>query len=170
MNPIRHFRARYGASPLHLVGHLLAFGVAAFALDQIFSGGDIEQLLAWYIGFALLHDLVLIPLYTGVDRLFRGIVGRLPASGPGAIRLVNHVRVPALISGVLLLIYLPLITRVGNHTFRFYSGHNVEGYLRNWLLITAALFLGSAAVYGVRVVRPAHRHPPVKPVSGDGGG
>jgi hypothetical protein len=33
--PLIAFRRRYGASPLHLAGHLLAFAIAAVALDQI---------------------------------------------------------------------------------------------------------------------------------------
>jgi hypothetical protein len=144
-------KRRYGRSPLHLIGHLVLFAVAAYALDQIFSGGDIEQLLAWYIGFALLHDLVLIPAYTAVDRVAQAVLARLPGRGPRAVPLVNHVRVPAIVSGVLLLVYAPLITRAGAHTYFFYSGHHVEGYLRNWLLITLGLFAGSGLVYAVRV-------------------
>ncbi len=144
-------KRRYGRSPLHLVGHLAMFAVAAFALDQIFSGGDIEQLLAWYIGFALLHDLVLIPVYTVLDRLVQALLARAPRRRQGALPLINHVRVPALISGVLALVYAPLITRSGAHTYFFYSGHHVEGYLRNWLLITLGLFAGSGLVYAVRV-------------------
>jgi hypothetical protein len=142
---------RYGGSPLHLLGHLALFAVAAFALDQIFSGGDVEQLLAWYIGFALLHDLVLVPAYTAGDRIARAGLARIPRQVPRAIPLINHVRVPAVISGVLLLVYAPLITGAGAHTYFFYSGHHVEGYLRNWLLITLGLFAGSAITYAVRV-------------------
>jgi hypothetical protein len=35
------------------------------------------------------------------------------------------------------------------------SGHHIEGYVRDWLLISAALFLGSALTYVVRVRRAA---------------
>lgn len=147
------FRRLYGAHPLHLIGHLLLFAVAAFAFDQIFSGGAVEQLLIWYLGFVLLHDLVFVPLYTAVDRIARAVGARLPARRPGAVPLVNHVRVPAVISGILLLVYAPLIFAEGAHTYLFYIGHHVAGYLRNWLLITLALFAGSGLVYAVRVRR-----------------
>jgi hypothetical protein len=149
---------RSGRSPLHLIGHLALFGVAAYALDQIFSGGDIEQLLAWYVGFVLLHDLVLLPAYTGADRVAQALLAGTPRSGPRAVPLINHVRVPAVVSGVLLLVYAPLITRAGDHTYFFYSGHHVEGYLRNWLLITLGLLAGSGLVYAVRVSARRRRH------------
>jgi hypothetical protein len=144
------FRHRYGAGPWHLAGHLLAFGVAGFALDQIFSGGQVLQLLEWYVGFALLQDLVLIPLYSGADRLARRLSGARQERRPA---LVNHIRAPALISGVLLLVYAPLITGVGGRTYFFYSGHHVDGYLRNWLLVTVFLFLASGVLYAIRAWR-----------------
>lgn len=133
-------RSRYGAGPCHLLGHLAAFAVAAFAFRQMFSGSGVIQLIAWLIGFALLQDLVLIPLYT--------VIGRGLARLPGA--RVNYVRVPALISGLLALVYAPLILGLGAHTLIFYSGHGPSGYLRNWLLITACLFLISGFVYLLR--------------------
>ena len=130
------FRRAYGAGPLHLLLSLAGLGVAAFAFNQIFSGGHADQLLEWYLGFALAQDLVLVPLYTLADR--------------GLTIRSNYLRVPAFLSGLLLLVYAPLITGVGAHTYRFYSGHPVSGYVRNWLLISAALFAGSAVVYGWR--------------------
>jgi hypothetical protein len=63
--------------------------------------------------------------------------------------------VPALISGLLLLIYLPLISGAADHGYFLRSGHHIEGYLRNWLLISASLFLGSALIYALRVGRGA---------------
>jgi hypothetical protein len=135
-----HLRSRYGASPLHLLGHVALFALAAFAFTQMFSGSGVIQLIAWLIGFALLQDLVLIPLYT--------LAGRGLSRLPGAS--VNYVRVPAAISGLLLLVYAPLILGLGAHTFLFYSGHHPSGYLRNWLLISACLFLISGFVYLVR--------------------
>jgi hypothetical protein len=148
------FRRTYGQGPVHLLTHLAGFAVAAFAFDKIFSGGQTQQLLEWYLGFALLHDLAFVPLYTGLDRVTRAITARRPprADRPSrAVPLVNHIRAPALIAGLLLLVYAPLITGVGSHTYFAASGHHVSGYLRNWLLITVALFLASALLYAVRV-------------------
>ena len=67
--------------------------------------------------------------------------------------LTNHVRAPALISGLLLLIYFPLILGPGDAAYFSATGHHPSGYLRNWLLITAALFAGSGVVYLIRVWR-----------------
>lgn len=151
------FRRRYGASPLHLLAHLGGFAIVAFALDQIFSGGDVKELLIWYLGFVIAHDLVFVPAYTGLDRLLRATITRLPPpprTGPPAI---NHVRAPAVISALLLIIYFPLISGRNDGWYVDLSGHHLTHYLRNWLLITAVLFLGSGLIYAARLVRARAR-------------
>ena len=154
------FRRRYGAGALHLIAHLLGFAVVAFALDRIFSGGDVKQLVIWYLGFAIAHDLVFVPAYTGLDRLLRATLSRLPLRTRAGLPVINHVRAPAVISALLLIIYFPLITGQNDGWYFQYSGHHVTHYLRNWLLITAVLFLGSGLIYAARVARarsrPAH--------------
>lgn len=154
------FARRYGASPLHLLAHLAGFAIVAFALDRIFSGGDAKVLIIWYLGFAIAHDLVFVPAYTGLDRLFQATIARLPFRARTGIPVINYVRVPAVISGLLLIIYLPLISR-RNETWYFdLSGHYLTYYLRNWLLITTVLFLGSGLMYAARVVRARARQVP----------
>ena len=71
--------------------------------------------------------------------------------------MINYVRAPALISALLLIIYGPLILRLSDSQYFAISGHHLEHYLRNWLLITAALFLGSALIYAARVVQARRR-------------
>lgn len=147
------FRRRYGAGPMHLAAHLAGFAIAALAFDRIFSGGEAKQLLLWYVGFAIAHDLIFVPTYTGLDRLFRATIVRLPVPGRASIPLVNHLRAPALVSGLLLLIYFPLISRQSDGEYFALSGHHLTHYLRNWLLITVALFLGSGLIYALRLAR-----------------
>jgi hypothetical protein len=147
------FRRRYGASPPHLLAHLVGFAIVAFALDRIFSGGDVKELLLWYLGFAIAHDLVFVPAYTGLDRLFRATIARLPLPTRTGPPVINHVRAPVAISALLLIIYFPLISRRSGGWFVDLSGHPLTHYLRNWLLITAVLFLGSGLIYAARVVR-----------------
>ena len=147
------FSRRYGASPLHLLAHLVGFAIVAFALDRIFSGGDVKVLLLWYLGFAIAHDLVFVPAYTGLDRLFRATIARLPFRPRTGIPVINYVRAPAVISALLLMIYLPLISRRNEAWYFDLSGHYLTHYMRNWLLITAALFLVSGLIYTTRVVR-----------------
>ena len=60
-------------------------------------------------------------------------------------------RAPLLISALLLLLYGPLILGVADSYYFALGGHHLEHYLRNWLLISAALFLGSALIYAGRV-------------------
>jgi hypothetical protein len=152
------FRRRYGGSPLHLFVHLVGFAIAAIALDRIFGGGDVRELLIWYLGFAIAHDLIFVPAYTGIDRLFRVVIARLPIPSVPGVPVTNHVRAPMLISGVLLLVYFPLISRRSDGEYFALSGHHVGmHYLGNWLLITMVLFLGSGLIYALRLARARTR-------------
>ncbi|GGV13730.1 lipoprotein [Streptomyces litmocidini] len=143
------FRRRYGASPLHLLLVLASFALAAYAGVRLLEGDTLGVAL-WFVGAALLHDLVLLPLYSVTDRaaqlLFRGRTGA--GEGPPGPS-VNYVRVPGFVSGLLLLVWWPLIlSRVGHYTAA--TGLPADGFLERWLLITAALFAASAAVFLVR--------------------
>lgn len=159
--PLIAFRRRYGASPLHLAAHLLAFAIAAFALDRIVSAGQVKVLVVWYLGLIVAHDLVFVPAYSGMDRLAQKAAARLPAGRLANVPVINHVRAPALISGLLLLIYAPLISGHTDAAYVGLSGHHLQHYLRNWLLISAALFGGSALIYMLRVGRALRRAPPL---------
>jgi hypothetical protein len=152
------FRRRYGAGPLHLLVHLVALAIVVLPLDRIFtSGGSVTTLLVWYLGLVIAHDLVFVPAYTGMDRLFRAISARLPRSPRTGPAVINHVRAPVVISAVLLIIYLPLISGGSDSTYFAMSGHHLTHYLRNWLLITAGLFLASGCMYAARVVHTRGR-------------
>lgn len=146
-----HFRRRYGANPLHLAGHLVVLAIAFFAIDRIAHDGSLAELIALYIGFAIAHDLIFLPAYSGLDRAARAALARLPAHRPVTRAAINHIRAPALISGLLLIIYSPFISGLADNSYFQVSGHHIEGYLRDWLLISAALFVGSALTYAVRV-------------------
>ena len=135
----------------------MALAVAAFAFDHIVSGGAVPQLLVWYLGLVIAHDLIFVPLYTGLDRLMRRVLVRLSSSRRVGIPMINHVRAPLLISALLLLIYSPLILGLADRNYFALSGHHLEHYLSSWLLITAALFLGSGLIYAARVVLRARR-------------
>jgi hypothetical protein len=155
------FKRRYGASPLHLIGHLAAFAIAAFALAQLITGPGSINFVFWFVGAALLHDIVFLPLYSLLDRVAHGFIRRRAAAATerrhGSVPLINHVRAPALISGLLLLIYFPLILGPAGKGYFAATGHHPAGYLRNWLLITAALFAASALIYAIRLRRAVSR-------------
>jgi len=145
------WRRVYGAGPLHLAGHLIAFGIALFALHRIVAAGHAVDFLAWFLAAAVAHDLLLLPLYSLLDRGAARAVRRHRWRLEGSV--INHLRAPAFISGVLLLVYAPEILGLGDTTYLNATGHHLHGYVRNWLLITVALFATSAIVYAGRAIR-----------------
>ncbi len=102
--------------------------------------GDWFLVALWFVGAAVVHDLVLLPLYAGADRVLV----------KGAGRWVNHVRVPAALSGLLLLVWFPLISGRVSERYAGVAGQSAQGYAERWLIITAVLFVGSAVVFAVR--------------------
>ena len=78
------FRARYGASPIHLLAHLALLPLVAWALLTVLDFRAASNVVLWLVGAVILHDLVLLPAYSALDRVARVAV-------PGAI---NYVRVP----------------------------------------------------------------------------
>jgi hypothetical protein len=144
-------RARYGASPLHLLGHLIAFAIAVWAISHVFDGREPWNFVVWFVAGALLHDLLLLPFYSALDAAAR--VLPIPRGA------VNFVRVPALTSGVMLLVYFPRILDRAPGNYTRVAGVAPAGYLRNWLLITAALFMASALLYVGRSAAARRRSP-----------
>ena len=88
----------------------------------------------------IVHDLVLMPLYTGADRGLRRVVGDA----------INYVRIPAALSLLMLAVFWGTIAGAGERAYRATSGQTFDGHATRWLLVTAALFAGSAALYLVR--------------------
>ncbi|MFB6525062.1 hypothetical protein [Streptomyces sp. NPDC056399] len=144
-DPATAFRHRYGASPLHLLLVLASFALAVYAGIRLLKG-DTMGVVIWFVGAALLHDLVLLPLYSLTDRAAQFLFREGSAASNATKRpSVNYVRVPAFIAGLLFLVWWPLILQqVGHYTL--YTGLPAAGFLARWLLITAGLFLTSALV------------------------
>ncbi|MFD9359659.1 hypothetical protein [Streptomyces sp. NPDC060031] len=146
------FRRRYGASPLHLLLVLASFALAVYAGLRLLQG-DTLGVAVWFVGAALLHDLVLLPLYSVTDRAAQALFTRGPGPTPPVPRVsVNYVRVPAFVSGVLLLVWWPLVLRRVEH-YTAATALPAGGFLGRWLLITAALFAASAVILVVRTRR-----------------
>ncbi|MFX5464793.1 hypothetical protein ABTD44_20685, partial [Acinetobacter baumannii] len=83
---------------------------AALAIRRWFDvgGHDARVIITWFVALILAHDLVLVPLYSLIPRL----LARTPARGPGPARYHRarlHLRIPALLSALLLLVWSPLI-------------------------------------------------------------
>jgi hypothetical protein len=141
---VDRFRRLYGASPLHLAGTLAAFAVAGYAAWQMVGSRPVA-VLVWLVGAALVHDLVLAPLYLSLDRAGRGRGARPWWWG--------HVRFPAAFALLLLLVWAPEITRRSEGTFQAATGLDQSVYLGRWLAVTGGLFALSAVALLVRLVR-----------------
>ena len=126
---------RYGASPVHLLAHLAALALAAWALVQIPGLGNWQRIVVWLVAAVVVHDLVLFPAYTVAGRL----VGRSP-----------FVRIPLALSALLLLVFFPVMCGKGEGAYARASGAEWDGYAERWLLVSALLFLGSGILYAVR--------------------
>ncbi|MGX1546286.1 hypothetical protein [Streptomyces adustus] len=147
-------RFRLG-SPLQLLLLVCSFALAGYAGVRLLAGGDTWwQVVLWFVGLALLHDLVLLPLYSAADRALTGAAG-------GHRAYVMYVRVPAVLSGLLLLVWFPLISGRVAERYLLATGRSVDGFLARWLLITAVLFAGSALLLVRRLRRATKQRPPV---------
>ena len=155
-------RRRYGASPLHLLLVLCSFAVALYAGLRLLKG-DPVAVAVWFVGAALLHDLVLVPLYTVTDRalqllLARAGHGRAEGTLWAARSTVNYLRVPALVSLLLLGVWYPLVLR-RVPGYQVTTGLPPGTFLGHWLLITGALFAGSALCLLAALFRGRPRRP-----------
>jgi peroxiredoxin len=145
---MRRFLHWYGDSPLHLLTLLASFALAGYAAAQLLPVNFIG-IPIWFVGAVIGHDLILMPLYTLADRpataVFRHRSPQLPA-----VPWVNYLRVPAGLSGLLLLIWFPLIFRLPTR-FPLATTLPLDPYLWHWLGVTGALFLLSATALAVRL-------------------
>lgn len=142
-------------SPLQILLLACSFALAGYAGVRLLAG-DWFGVTLWFVGAALLHDLVLVPLYAGADRaLARGL------SAVGRREWTVYVRVPAALSGLLLLMWFPLISGEMADRYRSAAGLAGNGFLARWLVITSVLFGGSAVLLALRLRRATKERPPV---------
>ncbi|MEU8112292.1 hypothetical protein [Micromonospora sp. NPDC048947] len=170
--PLPRFRAAYGSSPQHLVAMIACFTLTGWVALRIAEEATAGRMLLWFVGAAVAHDLILFPIYASADRVLRGALrrsghaatdGQSPAAHhplprraghtPSRPSPLNHIRVPALATGLLFLVYLPGILRQGRETYLAATGQDQHPYLARWLAITATLFLVSGVWYLVWRIR-----------------
>jgi hypothetical protein len=148
------FRREYGAGPVHLLAVATSFAIAAYALWRLFDlVREPARVGLWLIGAIVAHDLVLVPLYSLLGVIAAGAV--VPEARRSRVRIaaLNHLRVPALFAGLLLLVWFPLIAAKAPRTFTRATGQDVGVYFERWLLVTAVLFTGSALLFALRLRR-----------------
>jgi hypothetical protein len=145
------FRERYGAGPLHLLIVLASFALAAYALERSLElTSNPDRIVIWLGGSIVVHDLILFPLYALLGAMAAAAL--LPGSKRSRLRVaaLNHLRVPALLSALLLLVWFPLVAGPADRTFMRATGLSKDVYLERWLLLSAVLFAASAVVLALR--------------------
>ena len=127
-----------------LLAHLAVLPVCVWALAQVLdvaSARSATRIAVWLVFAAVIHDLVLFPLYSGLDR-----GARLVLRGAA----VNYIRIPAGLSLLLLAVFFGTIAGKGAGAYHAVSGRSFDGYVARWLMVTAALFVLSGLIYLVR--------------------
>lgn len=160
-SPLDKFRYEYGAQPLHLIAILATLALAGYAFLRIFENPSTLQVLLWLGAAIVAHDFIALPFYTGLNRAAHGASDTVMgfASPQNAHMALNHVRIPAGFSLILLLVSLPLILGINHDAYESTIGTEADGYLRNWLLMTAAMFAISGIALAIRMRRSGQRTP-----------
>ena len=120
------------------LAHLVLLPLCAWALVELFSVSSAKAsvgVATWLIAAVLVHDFVILPLYSGADRV---------------IRHSNYIRIPGAISLLMLVVFWGTIAGRGERAYHAVSGETYDGYATRWLLVTAALFATSGLLYLVR--------------------
>ncbi len=150
---MRWFSRLYGSNPLHLLVTIACFAIAGYAANKLAAGGDVKGILIWLVGAVVGHDLILFPLYALADRSIMTVFRRRPPAMP-AVPWINYLRVPAVFSAILLLIWFPLIFRLPKQFQADHTTLPINVYMGRWLAVTGALFLLSAVAFAVRLAVP----------------
>ncbi|MFB7288434.1 hypothetical protein [Actinacidiphila glaucinigra] len=140
----------YGANPLHLLVLVCSFAITGYACARLFAQRPVEVVI-WLVGAAIVHDLILMPLYSLADLSARSVL-RHRAQDMPTPAWINHLRVPAFLSGVLLLVWFPLIFRLSG-PYQGATGLTDAVYTGRWLAITAVLFGLSALILAFKLGR-----------------
>jgi hypothetical protein len=157
----------YGASPLHLLAFLGSFALAGYAAARLVPSQPLG-VAAWFLGAVIGHDLLLVPLYSLADSSAAAVIRHRAPQLP-AISWINYLRVPAALSGLLFLVWFPLILRLRTR-YQASTTLSPAPFLWHWLAVTGVLFLLSAAALALRVRAlrraagpPAPEPPPPSP-------
>jgi hypothetical protein len=164
------FHDVYGSYPLHLLTMAAGFALLGYVVvtvkpTTLWNPHSWWQSIAvWFAAAVIAHDLLLFPIYALADRILwarRRPARRLPIS------VRNYLRIPALGSGLTLLVFLPGIIGQGASTYLAATGQTQQPFLGRWLLLTAAMFTTSAIVYLLRLAVAGRRSSRVCPLPGD---
>ncbi|AKK26071.1 hypothetical protein [Mycobacterium sp. EPa45] len=154
------FRDIYGSHPLHLLSMIAGFALFTYVLvtvgpRQLWNPTTWWQSIAvWFAAAIIAHDLVLFPAYSLVDRiLVAALPHRRSAATTRRLPVINYVRVPLLASALSFVVFLPGIIQQGAWNFQSATGLTQQPYCGRWLLLTAAFFGASTAIYAIQLAR-----------------
>jgi predicted membrane channel-forming protein YqfA (hemolysin III family) len=148
--------------PLHLLAIVVSFAIVAAGVAGWFqAGSDPIGIILWALGSAIAFEWILLPLAWLLDRVALGRSWSLGFGGDGATAAVAerasanraYIRVPALLSALLLIVFAPLIFRADTPAFVAITGISPPDYFARWLLATAAMFAVSAVAYALSLRR-----------------
>lgn len=151
------FRYEYGAEPLHLLATVASLAVTGYAFLRIFENPGTGAVLLWMGGAVVAHDLIALPLYSALLRVAEEGAEAAVRPRRRALLALNHVRIPAAFSLLLLAVSLGLILQLDEQRYQLTTGLDTDRYLGNWLLITAALFAASGLAYALKLRRGGAR-------------
>jgi hypothetical protein len=161
------FRYEYGAGPLHLLAVLASLALALYAILRIFEIPSTGGILLW-MGLAIVaHDFIALPLYSLFLRVAEEGVDATVRPRRRALLTLNHIRIPAAFSLLLLLISFPLVFQIDEPRYELTTGLDLDRFLGNWLLITAVMFGVSGLLLALKVRTRAANRPMSAPPSGE---
>jgi hypothetical protein len=155
------FKRWYGANPLHLLALIGCLALTWYAGARLLHAKPVDVFI-WFAGAVVGHDLILLPLYALADKSVTTVFRHRPPKLP-TVPWINYLRVPVVLSGLLLLLWFPLIFKIPSR-FPSYTDLSLDPYLGHWLAVTGALFLLSAVALAARL-RPGRQ--PVVPYRPD---
>ncbi|HWH29325.1 MAG TPA: hypothetical protein VNU26_10245 [Mycobacteriales bacterium] len=157
------FARRYGARPWHLLVLLALFAATGYVASRLLGDPTLPSIVLWFVGAAVVWDLVLGPALSLGDL---GLRTALRRRRPAGVRPLNYVRVPALLSLLLLVLWAPLVLQRSEAVYRAKTGLTQDPYLERWLAVTAVLFAASAVAFLAAVWRGRRRRPAAAPAAG----
>ncbi len=152
---MRWFNRWYGANPLHLLALIGCFALAWYAGEGLLHAKPVG-VAVWFAGAVIGHDVILFPLYAVADKSVTTVFRHRPPKLP-TVPWINYLRVPVVLSGLLLLLWFPLIFKIPSR-FPTTTDLSLDPYMGHWLVVTGALFLLSAVAFAFRL-RPGRAQP-----------
>jgi hypothetical protein len=149
-------RRLYGASPLHLILSIACLAFAGYLVWTVVPAPNSARIFIWIGLAAAVHDLLLWPLYVLLDRVL-AVVHNNRKQAHALVPWINHLRVPAVLSAIALVISFPLVLRHSEPAYRTATGLTERPYLGRWLLLSVSAFVASALLYVMRLLRKRQR-------------